>query len=133
MWRKFEQLERFCLAYVPVFLSHLPIQEGIKIRRKVQLGCHTHPSWEGLTPGRRQGEKLGGKGLVLFLLFKFISFTLLTPMSLSTSCLCAICLALYSSTVALHTLVSPDVSQDANNFRPTPSLTSEQGIIITFS
>lgn len=42
-----EGLSRFCWAYVPIFLSHLPIQMGIKIRRNVPLGCHTHPSWEG--------------------------------------------------------------------------------------
>lgn len=129
-----ESLSRFCWACVPIFLSHLPIQESIKIRKKVQLGCHTHPSWESeenpsawwwvKNSNSRAGSENYWGERDLFCSYYLNLFpspcwhSWAPAMCLSTSCLCATCLALYLSTVALHSLVSPDVSQDANYFRP---------------
>lgn len=129
-----ESLSRFCWAYVTIFLSHLPIQEGVKIRRNVQLDCHAHPSWEGeenlsawwwvksFNSSISSEKSWGERGLFCSCylnLFPSCCWHSWAPaMCLSTWHLCALCLALFSSTVALHSLVSPDVSQDANYFRP---------------
>lgn len=103
-------------------------------QKTLQLGCHTHPSWEGeenpsawwwvkSSNSRAGSEKSWGERNLFcscyLHLFPSPCWHSWSPaICLSASCLRAICLALYSSTVALHTLVSPDVNQDARYFRP---------------
>lgn len=127
MWRKFEQVLLGLCAYLSIPPSH---PRGYQNKKKGSSRL-PYPSllrkWRKpfclmVTPGQalKKAERKGTCSvLTISVYFLHLTDTHAAPaMCPSTSCLCPICLALYSSTVALHSLVSPDVSQDANCFRP---------------